>query len=119
MLVFVRSHYKAKPSCFMVAKLTGVYTSCEVVQNISSISKGNLLCKWTKSYIGHGYPISSAYDVVLVAYTLGRRMAAKLRDQLGAINKDHEAMRRRMICLLIGMHTKPIEPLFIVLWSSS
>lgn len=33
----------------------------------------------------------------LLAYTLGRQVAATLRDQLGAINKDHEAMGSRMI----------------------
>lgn len=39
-------------------------------------------------------------------------MAAKLRDQSAATNKDHAAMRRRKICLFIGMHAKPIELFF-------
>lgn len=49
-----------------------------------------------QSCIGHGHPIASGYDV-LVPCLHARQMTATLRDQLGATNKDHEAMGSRMI----------------------
>lgn len=45
-------------------------------------------------YIGLRYPIASGYDLVLVAYTLDKRVVAKLHDQSTATNKGHAAIRR-------------------------